>query len=75
MTVKLVGIRQKEMLDKMFHYGNGIYPPNWRMNFSQRKILESLHRLGAVSLVTHNGDEQVYRITGSWEATKLWKRM
>ena len=69
-----IGIRQKAMLDKMHYYGNGIYPPTWRMTFEQRKILESLRQMRAVVLVTHNGEDEVYRISHSWESTRVWQQ-
>lgn len=60
-----LGIRQREMLEKMIRFGEGIYPPRWRMNYADHKMLEALREKGLVTLVEHRGESgatQVYRV-------------
>lgn len=56
------GRRQQATLSKMHRLGHGMWPPQWRISYAERKLLEGMRAAGMVSLVAHSSGEQVYRI-------------
>lgn len=57
-----MGLRQKQMLELMWRNG-GVYPPEYRIGFYQREILDSLVRNGWAYLARHSSGRMVYRMT------------
>lgn len=65
-----VGIRQREMLEKMIRYGGGVYLPSWRLGHKDRLILESLCKRGDVVLVKQHHEQLYMTASKAREATR-----
>lgn len=61
-----LGIRQRQMLERMMRLGGGSFLPQWRITRSDKAVLGSLHRRGLIALVDHYDDlgekRAVYRV-------------